>query len=68
MRCFCCNKPDPSFYDGKENRYYCTMCKDEINITMYNKFGIDDLYRIFKIDDVQGELNSLLGVKEKYKE
>jgi hypothetical protein len=44
------------------------MCKDEINITMYNKFGIDDLYRMFKIDDVQGELNSLLGVKEKYKE
>jgi len=29
---------------------------------------MDDLYRAFKIDDVQGELESLFNVKEKYKE
>jgi len=44
------------------------MCKDEINVAVYNQYGLDDLYRTFKIDDVQGELVSLFNLKEKYKE
>lgn len=68
MRCFCCNRADATFVDGKNNRYYCTMCKDEINVAVHNRYGLDDLYRTFKVDDVQGELNSIFGVKEKYKE
>jgi len=68
MRCFCCDRKDATFKDVNMNRYYCTMCKDEINVTIYNKYGLDDLYRAFKIDDVQGELQSLFNVKEKYKE
>ena len=68
MRCFCCDRKDATFKDVNMNRYYCTLCKDEINVTIYNKYGLDDLYRAFKIDDVQGELESLFNVKEKYKE
>jgi len=67
MRCFCCNLPDPSFFDGKENRYYCTMCKDDINKTAYSTFGRDDLERIFSINE-SDEIKKLVGYKEKYKE
>ena len=68
MRCFCCNRSDATFVDIKLDRYYCTLCKDEINVTVYNQYGLDHLYRAFKIHDVQGELESLFNVKEKYKE
>lgn len=68
MRCYCCNRADATFVDKRMNRHYCTMCKDEINVAVYNQYGLDDLYRTFKIDDVKGELVSLFNVKEKYKE
>ena len=68
MRCYCCNRADATFKDVRMDRYYCTLCKDEINVTIYNQYGLDDLYRAFKIDDVQGELASLFNLKEKHKE
>lgn len=68
MRCFCCNREDATFVDKRMNRYYCTSCKDEINVAVYNKYGLDDVYRIFNLDDVQDELRSLFNVKEKYRE
>lgn len=67
MRCFCCDRPDASFTDTASGRTYCTSCKNDINDAIYNKFGKDDLNRIFKID-THKEVKDLLQFKEKYRE
>jgi len=67
MRCYCCDRPDASFTDVPSGRTYCTSCKNDINDAIYNKFGKDDLNRIFKVD-VHKEIKDLLQYKENYSE
>jgi hypothetical protein len=71
MRCFCCDRPDASFADVPSGRTYCTSCKNDINDAIYNKFGKDDLNRIFKIDvnkEVSDLVQSKASSKERYRE
>jgi len=67
MRCFCCDRPDASFEDKPSGRMYCTSCKDDINNTIYNKFGKDDLNRIFKISQ-EDDIRAVVRSKDFYSE